>query len=140
MNTFQIFQVFFLGTVAAQSCCVVGRQVFSVYLRELNSGFLCWAMANGVQSQEGLPGNLSKQLAVAVRSIQWSYAIFWSLSAKQQGYVTPFSYLIFSFQNHQSALPLYMGLYTFLSNLNINGEHVCSIYVTLSFFHFSFIH
>ncbi|WCJ22793.1 basic helix-loop-helix (bHLH) DNA-binding superfamily protein [Euphorbia peplus] len=29
--------------------------------------------------------NLRRQLAVAVRSIQWSYAIFWSLSTKQQG-------------------------------------------------------
>lgn len=42
-------------------------------------------MANGVQNQEGVPENLSKQLAVAVRSIQWSYAIFWSLSTRQQG-------------------------------------------------------
>ena len=38
----------------------------------------------------GVPENLSKQLAVAVRSIQWSYAIFWSLSARQQGYASPF--------------------------------------------------
>ncbi|KAJ8748865.1 hypothetical protein K2173_013296 [Erythroxylum novogranatense] len=32
-----------------------------------------------------VPDNLSKRLAVAVRSIQWSYAIFWSLSTTQQG-------------------------------------------------------
>ncbi|KAK6918383.1 Transcription factor MYC/MYB N-terminal [Dillenia turbinata] len=36
-------------------------------------------MANGIQNQECL----RKQLAVAVRSIQWSYAIFWSLSPRQ---------------------------------------------------------
>ncbi|MBA0685904.1 hypothetical protein Goari_013543 [Gossypium aridum] len=42
-------------------------------------------MANVVKSQVGVPENLRKQLAVAVRSIQWSYAISWSLSATQQG-------------------------------------------------------
>ncbi|GMI69758.1 ENHANCER OF GLABRA 3 [Hibiscus trionum] len=43
-------------------------------------------MDNAVKSQVGVvPENLRKQLAVAVRSIQWSYAIFWSLSATQQG-------------------------------------------------------
>uniref|UniRef100_A0A2N9FJ76 BHLH domain-containing protein n=1 Tax=Fagus sylvatica TaxID=28930 RepID=A0A2N9FJ76_FAGSY len=42
-------------------------------------------MANGTQTHEGVPENLRKQLAVAVRSIQWSYAIFWSLSTTQQG-------------------------------------------------------
>ncbi|KAE8665813.1 Transcription factor MYC1 [Hibiscus syriacus] len=43
-------------------------------------------MANAVKNQVGgVPENLRKQLAVAVRSIQWSYAIFWSLSATQQG-------------------------------------------------------
>uniref|UniRef100_A0A5B6Z073 Putative myc anthocyanin regulatory protein isoform X1 n=1 Tax=Davidia involucrata TaxID=16924 RepID=A0A5B6Z073_DAVIN len=46
---------------------------------------MCWAMANGIQNQEGVPENLRKQLAVAVRSVQWSYAIFWSLSTKQEG-------------------------------------------------------
>ncbi|KAI4371549.1 hypothetical protein MLD38_019771 [Melastoma candidum] len=35
--------------------------------------------------EEGVPGNLRKRLAVAVRSIHWSYAIFWSLSPTQQG-------------------------------------------------------
>ncbi|RVX10053.1 Transcription factor GLABRA 3 [Vitis vinifera] len=53
-------------------------------------GFCVGQMANGVQNQEGVPENLSKQLAVAVRSIQWSYAIFWSLSTRQQG-MFPFS-------------------------------------------------
>nr|AST25602.1 lMYC10 [Hevea brasiliensis] len=43
------------------------------------------AMANTVQSQDVVTENLRKQLAVAVRSIQWSYAIFWSLSTTQQG-------------------------------------------------------
>ncbi|XP_031278483.1 transcription factor EGL1 [Pistacia vera] len=33
----------------------------------------------------GVPENLKKQLALAVRSIQWSYAIFWSISASQPG-------------------------------------------------------
>ncbi|KAK8711281.1 hypothetical protein V6N13_146566 [Hibiscus sabdariffa] len=43
-------------------------------------------MANVVKNQVGgVPENLSKRLAVAVRSVQWSYAIFWSLSATQQG-------------------------------------------------------
>ncbi|KAK9274424.1 hypothetical protein L1049_019239 [Liquidambar formosana] len=42
-------------------------------------------MVNGVQNQEGVPENLRKQLAVAVRSIQWSYAIFWSLTTTQEG-------------------------------------------------------
>ncbi|XWS35786.1 hypothetical protein CRYUN_Cryun20dG0025800 [Craigia yunnanensis] len=42
-------------------------------------------MANVVISKEGVPENLRKQLAVTVRSIQWSYAIFWSLSVTQQG-------------------------------------------------------
>ncbi|XP_057510713.1 transcription factor GLABRA 3-like [Actinidia eriantha] len=32
-----------------------------------------------------VPENLRKQLAVAVRSIQWSYAIFWSISSTQPG-------------------------------------------------------
>ncbi|XP_042021283.1 transcription factor EGL1-like [Salvia splendens] len=35
--------------------------------------------------QKGFPDNLGKQLALAVRSTQWSYAIFWSFSAKQSG-------------------------------------------------------
>ncbi|GAB4861740.1 hypothetical protein Ancab_036995 [Ancistrocladus abbreviatus] len=39
----------------------------------------------GISNQERVPENLRKQLAVAVRSIQWSYAIFWSLSSTQQG-------------------------------------------------------
>ncbi|XP_031283921.1 transcription factor EGL1-like isoform X1 [Pistacia vera] len=41
--------------------------------------------ANATQNHDGLLQNLRKQLAVAVRSIQWSYAIFWSLSTTQQG-------------------------------------------------------
>ncbi|KAK2972504.1 hypothetical protein RJ640_002315, partial [Escallonia rubra] len=36
-------------------------------------------------NQEGVPENLRKQLAIAVRSIRWSYAIFWSQSTTQQG-------------------------------------------------------
>ncbi|KAG5563250.1 hypothetical protein RHGRI_005863 [Rhododendron griersonianum] len=32
-----------------------------------------------------VPENLTKQLAVAVRSIQWSYAIFWSISSRHPG-------------------------------------------------------
>ncbi|GMH00518.1 hypothetical protein Nepgr_002357 [Nepenthes gracilis] len=38
-----------------------------------------------IPNQESVPQNLRKQLAVAVRSIQWSYAIFWALSTTQQG-------------------------------------------------------
>ncbi|KAF8413165.1 hypothetical protein HHK36_001141 [Tetracentron sinense] len=44
---------------------------------------LCWAMANGLQNQEGKPEHPRKLLAIAVRSIQWSYAIFWSISTRQ---------------------------------------------------------
>ncbi|GAV83868.1 HLH domain-containing protein/bHLH-MYC_N domain-containing protein [Cephalotus follicularis] len=32
-----------------------------------------------------LPESLKKQLALAVRSIQWSYAMFWSISVRQPG-------------------------------------------------------
>ncbi|KAF8365128.1 hypothetical protein HHK36_032871 [Tetracentron sinense] len=46
---------------------------------------MCWAMANELQNQEGVPEHPRKLLAVAVRSIQWSYAIFWSISTRQQG-------------------------------------------------------
>ncbi|EXB37347.1 hypothetical protein L484_024273 [Morus notabilis] len=42
-------------------------------------------MATGLQNEEKVPENLKKQLALAVRSIQWSYAIFWSISARQPG-------------------------------------------------------
>ncbi|KAJ6334865.1 hypothetical protein OIU78_011670 [Salix suchowensis] len=42
-------------------------------------------MAHVVRSQQALQEKLRKQLAIAVRSVQWSYAIFWSLSARQQG-------------------------------------------------------
>jgi len=48
---------------------------------------MCLAMATGGQIQEGFQEkNLKNQLAATVRSIQWSYAIFWASSAKQQGY------------------------------------------------------
>ncbi|KAK2664096.1 hypothetical protein Ddye_002670 [Dipteronia dyeriana] len=40
---------------------------------------------SGIQNQERVPENLKKQLALAVRSLQWSYAIFWSISAGQSG-------------------------------------------------------
>ncbi|XP_047979815.1 transcription factor EGL1-like [Salvia hispanica] len=36
-------------------------------------------------NEKGVPDDLREQLALAVRSIQWSYAIFWSFSAKQSG-------------------------------------------------------
>lgn len=42
-------------------------------------------MDSGFQSQDRIPENMKKQLALAVRSIQWSYAIFWSISATQPG-------------------------------------------------------
>ncbi|XP_059642953.1 transcription factor EGL1-like isoform X2 [Cornus florida] len=42
-------------------------------------------MATGHQNLKGVPENLRKQLAIAVRSIQWSYAIFWSISSRQPG-------------------------------------------------------
>ncbi|XP_061358736.1 transcription factor EGL1-like [Gastrolobium bilobum] len=37
---------------------------------------------------EMVPENMKKQLALALRSIQWSYAIFWSSSATQPGGVS----------------------------------------------------
>jgi hypothetical protein len=43
-------------------------------------------MTTGLQMEERVPENLKKKLALAVRSIQWSYAIFWSISARQPGY------------------------------------------------------
>ncbi|XP_023548776.1 transcription factor EGL1-like isoform X1 [Cucurbita pepo subsp. pepo] len=42
-------------------------------------------MANGTEICDSEPGFLRKQLAVAVKSIQWSYAIFWSPSIRQHG-------------------------------------------------------
>ncbi|XP_055821548.1 transcription factor EGL1 isoform X2 [Solanum dulcamara] len=42
-------------------------------------------MAMGHHDQDGVPDNLRKQLALAVRGIQWSYAIFWSNSVTQPG-------------------------------------------------------
>ncbi|KAI3468727.1 hypothetical protein Pfo_025390 [Paulownia fortunei] len=42
-------------------------------------------MATGNQNQNEVPQNIRKQLALAVRSIQWSYAIFWSISSRQPG-------------------------------------------------------
>lgn len=48
---------------------------------------LCLKMGTRLQNQERVPENLRKQLALAVRSIQWSYAIFWSISPRQPGYL-----------------------------------------------------
>lgn len=42
-------------------------------------------MATEQESHEGVPENLRKQLALAVKTIQWSYAIFWSNSSTQTG-------------------------------------------------------
>ncbi|KAI4355066.1 hypothetical protein L6164_003878 [Bauhinia variegata] len=42
-------------------------------------------MASWGQKHEKMPKNLKTQLAVAVRSIQWSYGIFWSYSAGKEG-------------------------------------------------------
>ncbi|KAL7150356.1 hypothetical protein ABFS83_05G106600 [Erythranthe nasuta] len=42
-------------------------------------------MAGGDQDQKRVLEKLRKQLALAVRSIQWSYGIFWSISAKKHG-------------------------------------------------------
>ncbi|GAA0153270.1 DNA-binding transcription factor [Lithospermum erythrorhizon] len=39
----------------------------------------------GCENQERVQINLRKQLALAVRSIRWSYAIFWSISSKNPG-------------------------------------------------------
>ncbi|KAH9719549.1 transcription factor GLABRA 3 [Citrus sinensis] len=38
-----------------------------------------------IQNQKRVPESLKKQLALAVRSIQWSYAIFWTISDTQPG-------------------------------------------------------
>jgi len=46
-------------------------------------------MADGVEAAAGRSKRqnslLRKQLALAVRSVQWSYAIFWSSSLTQPG-------------------------------------------------------
>nr|WDQ29609.1 transcription factor MYC1 [Santalum album] len=42
-------------------------------------------MATSLRHQEEVPQNLKNQLAVVVRSIQWSYAVFWSTSSRQPG-------------------------------------------------------
>ncbi|KAL1551927.1 endoglucanase 3, variant 2 [Salvia divinorum] len=42
-------------------------------------------MATGKQNQREMPQNLRTQLALAVQSFQWSYAIFWSVSCVQPG-------------------------------------------------------
>ncbi|KAL8159982.1 hypothetical protein V2J09_001519 [Rumex salicifolius] len=39
----------------------------------------------GIGNTDKVMENLRKQLRVAVRSVQWSYAVFWSLSRTQQG-------------------------------------------------------
>nr|AAR21675.1 myc-like anthocyanin regulatory protein [Cornus eydeana] len=41
--------------------------------------------SSGEQNQVELLENLKNRLAIAVRSIQWSYAIFWSISSRQPG-------------------------------------------------------
>ncbi|XP_068640188.1 LOW QUALITY PROTEIN: transcription factor EGL1-like [Aristolochia californica] len=47
---------------------------------------MCWGMAAGLQNHEEVPeDHFRRKLAAAVRSVQWSYAIFWSISARQQG-------------------------------------------------------
>lgn len=46
---------------------------------------LLWSMASGMENQGEIPANLKKQLALAVRKIQWSYGIFWSISTRQPG-------------------------------------------------------
>ncbi|XP_011080947.1 transcription factor EGL1 isoform X1 [Sesamum indicum] len=43
------------------------------------------ANQNQIQIPEEVPQNLRKRLALAVRTIQWSYAIFWSISSRQPG-------------------------------------------------------
>nr|QTO65820.1 GLABRA3-like protein [Aristolochia deltantha] len=43
-------------------------------------------MAAGLQNHDEVPEDeFRRKLAAAVRSVQWSYAIFWSISARQQG-------------------------------------------------------
>lgn len=99
-------------------------------------------MANGSQTHDGVPENLRKQLAVAVRSVQWSYAIFWSLSTTQQGYylssvfvyhfLSSFSHgvsfpptsIYYSRANLVSLLP-HQGLYRYLES-TVN-DHLLSL-------------
>jgi hypothetical protein len=54
-------------------------------------------MATGLQMEGRVPENLKKKLALAVRSIQWSYAIFWSISATQPGYSAFLFFFVFVF-------------------------------------------
>lgn len=63
-------------------------------------------VGTNLQMEERVPANLKRQLALAVRSIQWTYAIFWSISARQPGYYTSsflsflFSFFPLSFNNY----------------------------------------
>lgn len=66
-------------------------------------------MANGTQNCDSEPGLLRKQLAVAVKSIQWSYAIFWSPSTRQQGYRFFFSVLLDAIVLLSLLVYLYLG-------------------------------
>lgn len=60
---------------------------FSTLLFSLSSLFAFHQMATTkIQNQKRVPESLKKQLALAVRSIQWSYAIFWTISDTQPGY------------------------------------------------------
>ncbi|URE35656.1 anthocyanin regulatory Lc protein [Musa troglodytarum] len=55
-------------------------------MEKLRSG-LCRAMEADLEIHEELPEkhHLRKQIAATVRKIQWSYAIFWSISTRQPG-------------------------------------------------------
>lgn len=47
---------------------------------------MCHSMEGGAEIEEELPGkDHRKQLAATVRRIEWSYAIFWKISARHQG-------------------------------------------------------
>ncbi|MQM07771.1 hypothetical protein Taro_040612 [Colocasia esculenta] len=46
---------------------------------------MCWTMAVGHQEENMPRRRLRRQLAAAVHSIQWSYAILWSASSRQPG-------------------------------------------------------
>lgn len=94
--------------------------------------FLCLTMASAAQNQEGVPEILRKQLAVAVRSIQWSYAIFWSLSAAQQGYIIFIFFFFFLFQVFHFYCPISFGAILFffqlLYTILVSGVNECHLF------------
>lgn len=74
------------GERRASLTALVGNFVFIFILFFLVCREEILEMSAGVQNQGTIREHLKEQLALAVRNIQWSYAIFWSTSAAPPGY------------------------------------------------------